>query len=506
MHKSVRIVDSPIEFINITPLNPLISKCQIKVCYVGNEPNRNKSIITKETAKQIANSLPGSPIVGYFNENKEDFEEHNRFISISNGKFVIKDQTRPYGFVDLNAKVWFAKYLDDDTIEREYLMTEGYLWTGQYKECQRVLDLGNNHSMELDDTIIDGHWTKDENGKPKFFIVNEAVISKLCVLGEDNEPCFEGAGIAAPTIQFSFDDGFKEQLFSMMNELKDLLNKGGKKVFTRYSVVIGDALWTALYSHVKATYANYGIESVCEEDEKLFAVLAADEKFYRLNFSVENDAYYFAADLTEIAGYTPAEEPQFATADVEAYENSQNSDENLGEDGKDDNDENQNNSEDGNSNPETEPQAADNPEAKITYTLEEIPEYVELLTKYTALEATVATLTEEKTTLEGKVATLSTFKAQIEKKDKEAMIARFYMLSDEDKKDVIDNIDTYSLDDIEAKLSILCVRNKVSFSLDEDETNKKDQPTTYTLNGDEDEDATTPAWVKAAMKVAQKMN
>ena len=86
------------------------------------------------------------------------------------------------------------------------------------------------------------------------------------------------------------------------------------------------------------------------------------------------------------------------------------------------------------------------------------------------------------------------------------MIARFYMLSDEDKKDVIDNIDTYSLDDIEAKLSILCVRNKVSFSLDEDETNKKDQPTTYTLNGDEDEDATTPAWVKAAMKVAQKMN
>ena len=36
----------------------------------------------------------------------------------------------------------------------------------------------------------------------------------------------------------------------------------------------------------------------------------------------------------------------------------------------------------------------------------------------------------------------------------------FYMLSDEDKKEVIENIDSYSLDDIEAKLSILCVRNK----------------------------------------------
>ena len=95
------------EFINVTPVNPLISKCQIKVCYVGEDPNRNRSIITKEVATQMANSLPGSPIVGYYNEAKEDFEEHNRVIDISNGEFKIKDTTRPYGFVDMNAKVWF---------------------------------------------------------------------------------------------------------------------------------------------------------------------------------------------------------------------------------------------------------------------------------------------------------------------------------------------------------------------------------------------------------------
>jgi hypothetical protein len=55
----------------------------------------------------MANSLPGCPIVGFYNESKGDFEEHNRIIDISNGKFEIKDTTRPYGFVDLNAKVWF---------------------------------------------------------------------------------------------------------------------------------------------------------------------------------------------------------------------------------------------------------------------------------------------------------------------------------------------------------------------------------------------------------------
>jgi hypothetical protein len=106
MHTSIKL-KTPVEFINITPLNPLISKCQIKVCYVGHEPNRNKSIITKETAKKMANSLPRCPIVGYYNEENEDFEEHNRIIEISNGQFKMKDTTRPYGFVDLNAKVWF---------------------------------------------------------------------------------------------------------------------------------------------------------------------------------------------------------------------------------------------------------------------------------------------------------------------------------------------------------------------------------------------------------------
>ena len=76
-HTSIKL-DTPCEFINVTPVNPLISKCQIKVCYVSDQPNRNKSIITKEVATQMANSLPGSPIVGFYNEAKGDFEEHNR--------------------------------------------------------------------------------------------------------------------------------------------------------------------------------------------------------------------------------------------------------------------------------------------------------------------------------------------------------------------------------------------------------------------------------------------
>ena len=182
------------------------------MCWVGDEPNRNKSIISKNTAKEMPNSLPGSPIVGYYNEAAGDFEEHNKLIEISGGKVTLKPTTQPKGFVDLSAKAWFQWFTDPDGVSREYLVTEGWLWTGQFPECQRVINKGNNQSMELseDEKYLDAYWSKDLKGNKEFFIINEAIISKLCILGEEFEPCFEGANITAPKIEFSFEDSFKE--------------------------------------------------------------------------------------------------------------------------------------------------------------------------------------------------------------------------------------------------------------------------------------------------------
>ena len=574
MHTSIKL-ETPCEFINVTPLNPLISKCQIKVCYVSDEPNRNRSIITKDVAREMANSLPGSPIVGYFNEAKGDFEEHNRVIDVSNGKFTIKDKTRPYGFVDLGAKVWFQKFLDDGVTEREYLMTEGYIWTGQYPEAQRIIDEGNNQSMELDEELIDAFWTKDSKGKPQFFIINEAIISKLCVLGEDCEPCFEGANITSPQITFSFEDGFKEQLFSMMNEIKKVLNEGGAPtVFTTYAVEIGDTLWSALYSYLEHTYprANdegyvydsvYRIEGIYEEGSQKFAILQnrSNSKYFRMNFSLDDSTGFAAsAELVEVTKtYVPAAQPQFALEDVEAFEleyAKKKKGEKEDEDDKDDEskksgEEDKKDPEDKKSGEEDEEDDSDDDDAddedeekkkkkktkfakseedeeddedkcpkcgkpksececedeedddekekgkKGKYVLEEIQEYVELSEKYSALEADYNAMKTE-------MASLIEFKKSIEKKEKEAMIASFYMLSDEEKKDVVDNIDTYSLKDIEAELSIICVRNKVNFNLDEDNTETK-KPTTFSLDGSLG-DENVPAWVKSLRNVAKSMN
>ena len=60
--------------INITPLNPNLSECHLKVLYHG--LNRNGSYISKSVAEKLANKLPGTPIVGLYIEDKEDFDDH----------------------------------------------------------------------------------------------------------------------------------------------------------------------------------------------------------------------------------------------------------------------------------------------------------------------------------------------------------------------------------------------------------------------------------------------
>lgn len=450
MHKSEPVLTSPCEFINVIPVNPLISKCQIKVCYVGEEPNRNRSIITKEVAREMANSLPGSPIVGFFNEANGDFEEHNRSIEIANGEFKIKDITRPYGFVDLNAKCWFKKFVDDDAVEHEYLMTEGYLWTGQYPEAQRILEHGNNQSMELDNEKIKAEWTKDDNGKPQFFIINEAIISKLCILGEDFEPCFEGSNITK--VQFSLDEDFTSQMTNFVKEMKEILSKGGAQVENTEFEKVEEVVEEISVEEVE-------VEVSAEEPQD------APEEASEMDFKKDDQE-------------EPKEEEEKPEEGKEEEPSEEEDSESKGEE-------------------EPEEKKEDKDDKQKKYSLEDVVEYTELSDKYSELEAQYNSLLTE-------VSALREFKLVAERKDKEAMIAKFYVLSDEDKKDVVENIETYSLDEIEAKLSVIYVRNGISFEVEEEK--QADEPIVYNLDSHEAEDSSIPAWVKAVMETEKTLN
>lgn len=444
MHTSIKL-NTPCELINVTPLNPMVSKVQIKVCYVGDEPNRNGSIITKETAAKMANSLPGSPIVGFWKEEKADFDEHNQVIHVSSGKFEIDDETRPYGFVDLNAKVWFQDYLDDDENIHTYMVTEGYIWTGRYPEANRIVTHGNNESMELDEDSLDGHWTIDDNTGMEFFIINDAIFRGLCILGEENEPCFEGSQI---TGSFSLDESFDSKIYKLMKEVQKL--KGGN--FT----VDNDKK-----TPEEEVIDTQKEEEVTEPEEEDKTTESAPEEAPAEEPTAEEEGKEEAPAEED----APTEEAPVQEKEEEKAEEDENSDENKDEG------------------------------AQFS-----LIDFQNLQESYSNLETQFNELQRKFDDMSASYNELVEFKNSKDREDKQAMIDSFYMLSESDKKDVQDNIDNYSLDEIEAKLSIICVHNKLDLSAHADNENNVD--TTFSLDDVEDdsEDTNIPALVSALRK------
>ena len=443
MHQSIATIDSP-EFINLQPLdiNPLMSKCEIKVLYIGE--NRNHSYISKDVAEDMAKTLRGAPIVGYYKEEKEDFADHGERVILDDEGIKFECLTKPYGFVAPDARVWFQKFEDTDDfgnqIVREYLMTEGYLWTKQYEECQVALDEGRPQSMELDEESLDGHWSTNNKTGMDFFIINDAIFSKLCILGDDVEPCFEGASITAPEVSTSFskvDDTFKKTLYTMMQELKYAL-EGGQDMDTE----------------------NNNVNPEVAED----IVTPVDVNGEGTDFAKDDDKTKCAKDEDKTKCVKDDEEKEEKNADSDEEQDSQDD------------------SDDSNDNKEEEDKDK----------------------KYSLLEENYNDLQQKYSLLEEEYNKLVQFKDEIENKQKDELIKSFYMLSDEDKADVIANKAKYSLDEIEAKLSVICVRKKVNFDLDDTDKNddnvENDKVTTYTL---ENTESSVPAWI-AALKNTQK--
>ena len=124
-------------------------------------------------------------------------------------------------------------------------------------------------------------------------------------------------------------------------------------------------------------------------------------------------------------------------------------------------------------------------------------EHADLQSRFSTLETDYAELQSRFDTLETAHAELVEFKRQSDDAKKDEMIGKFYMLSDEDKAEVIANKANYTVEDIEEKLSVICFRKKVNFELEDNSKNniKIEQPAvTFNMSN---LGASKPAWLQA---------
>ena len=185
---------------DLVPLNnSALSKARLKVFYKG--LNRNGSYINDEIAEKLISTLPGTPVVGYFDADKDDFLGH-----------VQKEVNRAYGFVPENMNFNWEMSLDPDGVYRTYACVDVVLWTGRYPVASKIV--GKSHSMELNPDTISGEWV--EHDDEICFEFTNAEFIGLCVLGNEYEPCFEGS---------SFYELQKDNKLSKVKEdLKEMYN------------------------------------------------------------------------------------------------------------------------------------------------------------------------------------------------------------------------------------------------------------------------------------------
>lgn len=162
---------------NLVPLNnSALSKARLKIFYKG--MNRNGSYINEEIAEKLISTLPGTPVVGYYDSDKDDFLGH-----------VSPESNRAYGFVPEEMNFKWEMFLDPDGVYRTYACTDIILWTGRYPIASKIV--GKSHSMELNPDTVEGEWV--EHDDDFYFEFTNAEFFGLCVLGEEYEPCFEGS-------------------------------------------------------------------------------------------------------------------------------------------------------------------------------------------------------------------------------------------------------------------------------------------------------------------------
>lgn len=211
----------------LTPYNEVMSKARVRIFYKG--ANRNGSYITDEFADKLISTVTYAPIKGIYEV--DDYSDHGEK----------RTEGRIYGIVPAEHNFAWETHLDKDDVEREYACVDVLLYTGIYPEAKEII--GKPQSMEIYDKSIKGNWKIIQN--QRYFVFEEGCFLGLQVLGDDVEPCFEGAsffslydslsallqkfeayqkqeeeegGSGMPAINFKISDDQKHQMiFALLN-------------------------------------------------------------------------------------------------------------------------------------------------------------------------------------------------------------------------------------------------------------------------------------------------
>lgn len=433
---------------NFEQYSKTISKARCRIFYKG--ANRNGTYITDEFAEKLLSTIPYTPVKGIYDDMNGDYTDHGEE----------RDEGRIYGIVPENPNLAWEKHVDEDGVEREYACVDVFIYTALYQEAKEIV--GKSQSMELYDKSIVGDWKIIEGRR--YFVFEDACFLGLQALGDDVEPCFEGAAF-----------------FSLCNSLKKLVhdlescfqnqNKGGNNMpnlkFKLSDNQKFDFLWSLLnsnYNEENGWIIDYGICDIYDE----YAVVRnyAEGIFERVYYKKDDDndsleiikkERCFIVDVNESEKNALDTLHKLNGSNFERVDEIYTERENLIEE-------------------------KTNFEQKI----EELNTSISTLTtERDSAQATIETLNTEKdelnanytaaqetiTGLNSQIEELNTFKKGIELNEKKAILAKYNdLLSEEVIGTFTENIEEYNAVDLEKELAYTVMTNNPSVFSKEPQT------------------------------------
>ena len=437
---------------DITGYNEVLSKARCRIFYTG--ANRNGTFITEEFAEKLVQTLPYVPVKGIYDTMKDDYTDHGRE----------RYEGRIYGIVPENPNFAWEKHLDADGVERNYACTDVYLFTGLYK--QEAFDIvGKSQSMELYVDSIEGEW-QFINGK-RFFVFTEGRFLGLQALGEDYEPCFEGASF------YTLIDSVKTLIDDLKNtEVFQKQNLGGEKYMNfklsdnqKYNMI-----WTLLNPRFNEENDYVMDYAVCDVYDSYAVVFKFESNAYERAYYTKNDETdSLSIDKMEACYIVDVNEDEKHALEVlhamnnNTYEKIDEVVNGLQEKVDSFNSKNEEN------------------EAAIA-TLQQDKERLETELEevngnYTTALETIETLNSEKNEL-------VEFKAATELKEKEAVVDKYVALLDEEQiNNFRERIDEFTKEELDKELAFVLVQSKSTiFTHDDSGFIPKDEPTLTGIN------------------------
>lgn len=443
------ITDFPVTvYGNLEKFNETISKGRCRIFYKGG--NRNGTFITDEFAEKLLSSIPYTPVKGIFESDEGDYTDHGK----------ARSEGRIYGIVPENPNISWEDHEDEDGVVRTYACVDVLIFTGLYAEASSII--GKSQSMEIYRPSIRGEW-KILNGK-KYYVFSEGHFLGLQVLGDMTEPCFEGAAF------FSMYESLKK-VVSQIEKYNLNLHNGGKKMLN-YKLS-DNAKFNAIWSLLNVNYnaeSDWLIEyDICEIYDEYAVVRNYSEGIFERVYYTKNDE----TDSVELGNHVRCyfvdvtESEKKALDTIHALNN--NTYEKV--------DENYSNAlaeleaKTGELNTkveELETKTSEYDTLLETYNTEK----TENETKIGEFTETVATLTMERddatsqlseaqtslNQLQEEVEALRTFQAEVEKKEKEAVVAKYASLLTADVLDAYsDKLDEYTAKELDKELAYTLV-------------------------------------------------